>query len=65
MNKNQHWPTLLNLIRQNGFWANCMSTSGDSCILQRCAIIVGGYVIGEDGSVYPPEDVHRSFEAEE
>jgi hypothetical protein len=61
MKNDPHWPALLNLIRTNGFEAHCMSPSGDSGVLQYCAVIVGGYVIAEDGAIYPPEDIHRAI----
>jgi hypothetical protein len=51
------WPYLQHLIIQLGVQANCMSPSHDSGALMNCLHIAGGYVIAEDGSIYPPKDV--------
>ncbi len=59
MNQDQHWQNLLSLIKSDGFWAHCLSNSGDSGVLTRCAVVLGGYVITEDGDIYPPNSVIR------
>jgi hypothetical protein len=59
MESDKHWPALLELIKKDGFTAHCMSRNHDSGALYSCALILGGYVIAEDGSLYPPDCVIR------
>jgi hypothetical protein len=59
MTDDKHWPALLELIKKDGFHAHCMSRNHDSGALYSCAVILGGYVIAEDGLIYSPDCVFR------
>jgi hypothetical protein len=62
MNKHEkHWLELLLLIKEHGFDAHCMSSDHSSGSLKSCAVVLGGYVITEDGFIFPPDCVIRQI----